>query len=264
MLEQLLRRIEGRGAAPAPLENRNETPLHPASSTSSGHSSFPVRRVRVGSTSLPVHGYASSVTVWQGAVDDYLATCATRPVLAALPAPFAHYGDAHAAVAQLLWERYESTLQHGMHILGPHALIAVLEPLQKQVWVRRELPTYGTRDLAWQEVAVGPLLPANLADQFDATTQHHLLWFYGQTVPSAVLALPSDIGDRELRLRRFPPVESKALELRHLAMLRLFSYGAMPFSSLLANTKKQDHGKLVADVASFYFTGALAVVPPKG
>jgi hypothetical protein len=265
MLERLLRRIEVRGVAPTPLDSHHEKRLRPASIWgNSGYTSFPILHLPVAPADLQLRNVPSSFNVWQGAVNDYLATSATPTVVPSLPAPFAHFGDAHAAIAQLLWERYKSTLRHGMHILGPHTLIAVLEPMQRQVWVRRNLPTYSTDQLAWQEVDGSPLPAATLAHQFDATTQFHLLWFYGQTVPEAVRALPSTIGEQALRLRRFPPVESKALELRHLAMLRLFSYGPMPFSYLLANTKKQDQDKLVADVASFYFTGALAVAPLKG
>jgi hypothetical protein len=204
------------------------------------------------------------MNVWQSSVQDYLAACAARTELPVLPSPFAQYGDGHAALAQLLWEGHKNTLQRSMHILGPNALVAMFGPLEKKVWVHRNLPTYAAQDLAWKE-APDNALPANTqTGDFDTTSQHHLLWFYGQTVPEAVHALPASMGVLPLRLRRFPPVEPKALELRHLAMLRLFSSGPMHFSHLLANTQQQDRPRLVADVASFYFTGSLAPVPPKG
>jgi hypothetical protein len=204
-----------------------------------------------------------STGAWQDAVDDYLAVCAARTEPLSLPSPFAQYGDGHAALAQLLWEGHKNTLQRGMHIIGPHALVAMFGPLPKQVWIHRKLPTYAARDLTWQEAPDDALPPDSELAEFDTTNQHHLLWFYGQTVPEAVHALPASIGQHPLRLRRFPPVDPKVLEMRHLAMLRLFSAGPMPFSHLLANTKQHDQGTLVADVASFYFTGALAVVPRK-
>lgn len=265
MLEQLLRRIASRGELPPVSDSRDQTHLSSTSeSGNSGHPLFPARRSNVANTYLQHSSASSSLNVWQGAVDDYIATCAARTEPPALPAPFAQYGDGHAALAQLLWEGHKNTLQHGMHIIGPHALVAMFGPLPKQVWVHRNLPTYTARDLAWQEAPKGAQPSASQLAEFDTTNQHHLLWFYGQTVPEAVHALPVGMDQHPLRLRRFPPVDPKALELRHLAMLRLFSSGPMPFSHLLANTKKQDLGTLVADVASFYFTGALALVPRKG
>ena len=215
-------------------------------------------------TGLPQAPVLPGMNVWQSAVQDYLAASAIRAEPPSLPAPFAQYGAGHAALAQLLWEGHQNTLQRGMHILGPHALVAMFGPLEKKVWVHRNLPTYDAHDLAWQEAPNNALPPDSELGEFDTTNQHHLLWFYGQTVPEAVHALPASMGVLALRLRRFPPVEPQALELRHLAMLRLFSAGPMCFSHLFANTRKQDQDKLVADVASFYFTGSLAPVPPKG
>ncbi len=265
MLEQLLRRIASRGELPPLLDNHGQPPVSsPSSSGNSGRRSFPARGVHAATAHPQQDDSASSLNLWQGAVDDYLAACASRTEPPSLPSPFAQYGDGHAALAQLLWEGHKNTLQRGMHILGPHALVAMFGPLEKKVWVHRNLPTYAARDLAWQEAPEGALPPATQLGEFDTTNQHHLLWFYGQTVPEAVHALPASIGEQALRLRRFPPVDPKALELRHLAMLRLFSSGPMPFSHLLANTKKHDQCTLVPDVASFYFTGALAVVPRKG
>jgi hypothetical protein len=265
MLEQLLRRIASRGELPARGEMHDPTHLSNASGSGhSGHASFPARSAHWADGRLHQRSAASNLSVWQGAVDGYLAACAARTEPPALPSPFAQYGNGHAALAQLLWEGHKNTLQRGMHIIGPHALVAMFGPLPKQVWVHRNMPTYRAQDLAWQEAPESALPPDTQLAEFDTTNQHHLLWFYGQTVPEAVHALPESIGQGPLRLRRFPPVDPKALELRHLAMLRLFSSGPMPFSYLLANTKKQDHGTLVADVASFYFTGALAVVPRKG
>lgn len=265
MLEQLLRRIARRGELPAPLDHRDQTPLSNTSSSAiSGHQPFPARRVNTASPDLHGTHVSPEINVWQAAVQDYLAACATRTELPALPSPFAQYGAGHAALAQLLWDGHKNTLQRGMHILGPHALVAMFGPLEKKVWVHRNLPTYDAHDLAWQEAPDNAWPSDTEIGEFDTTNQHHLLWFYGQTVPEAVHALPASVGVLALRLRRFPPVEPRALELRHLAMLRLFSAGPMYFSHLFANTHKQDQGKLVADVASFYFTGSLAPVPPKG
>lgn len=265
MLEQLLRRIASRGELSPGLDSRDQTHLSSTSdSGNSGHQSFPARRGNIANTYLQHSSASSSPNAWQGAVDDYLAACATRTEPPALPAPFAQYGAGHAALAQLLWEGHKNTLQRGMHIIGPHALVAMFGPLPKQVWVHRNLPTYAARDLAWQEAPEDAWPPATQLAEFDSTNQHHLLWFYGQTVPEAVHALPVSLGEQALKLRRFPPVDPKALELRHLAMLRVLSSGPMLFSHLLANTNPHDQGTLVSDVASFYFTGALAVVPHKG
>jgi hypothetical protein len=244
------------------LDRHDQAPL--SSAGQSGYTSFPARSVHAANAGPSQIIISPDTNVWQAAVQDYLAACATRTEPPSLPSPFAQYGAGHAALAQLLWEGHKNTLQRGMHILGPHALVAMFGPLEKKVWVHRNLPTYAAHDLAWQEAPDDALPSDTQAGEFDATTQHHLLWFYGQTVPEAVQSLPASMGVLALRLRRFPPVEPKALELRHLAMLRLFSAGPMHFSHLLANTHKQDQGKLVADVASFYFTGSLAPVPPKG
>jgi hypothetical protein len=262
MLEQLLRRISRRGELPPPLDSHEQAPW--SSAGQSEHLSFPARNVNAVHHGLPQAPVLPGTNVWQSAVQDYLAACATRTEPPILPSPFAQYGAGHAALAQLLWEGHQNTLQRGMHILGPHALVAMFGPLDKKVWVHRNLPTYAARDLAWQEAPDNAAQPDTQTDEFDTTSQHHLLWFYGQTVPEAVHALPASMGVLALRLRRFPPVEPKALELRHLSMLRLFSAGPMHFSQLWAHTSQQDQDKLVADVASFYFTGSLATVPRKG
>jgi hypothetical protein len=262
MLEQLLRRISSRGELPPLLDIHDQAPLSTAGN--SEHHSFPARSVTATNPGLLKAHVLPGVNVWQSAVQDYLAACATRTEPPTLPSPFAQYGAGHAALAQLLWEGHKNTLQRGMHILGPHALVAMFGALEKKVWVHRNLPTYAAHDLAWREAPEYALPSDTQTAEFDTTSQHHLLWFYGQTVPEAVHSLPASMGVLALRLRRFPPVEPKALELRHLAMLRLFSAGPMHFSQLFANTPKQDQDKLVADVASFYFTGSLAPVPPKG
>ncbi len=265
MLEQLLRLISSRGERP-PLLDHSDTPSlsTPSSSSNAWLRSFPARRVPIPTAPVAQDNDASFFNAWQSAVDEYLTACAGRTELPTLPSPFAHYGAAHAGLAQLLWEGHKNTLQRPVHIVGPHDLVAMFGPLPNQVWVRRNCPTYAVQNLAWQEPKDSAWPPDPSLGEFDTTNQNHLLWFYGQTVPDAVHALPSSIAQQALKLRRFPPVDPKALELRHLAMLRLFSAGPMPFSHLWMNTHKHDQGRLVADVASFYFTGALAIVPLKG
>jgi hypothetical protein len=264
-LEQILRRVASRGA-PLPLSDAHGA-QHATMSGSLGTTaemSFPASTSPAQCAEVAQDAAASSDDLWQRAVTDYLASCATRDGPPDLPSPFAQYGDGHAALAELLWDGHQNSLQRGMHIIGPHALVAMFGPLPKQVWVHRNLPTYAASDLVWQEAPKGKLPPGMQLSEFDTTSQNHLLWFFGQTAPEAVHRLPAGIGQCRLKLRRFPPVDPKALELRHLAMLQTFSAGTLLFSQLLANTPKQDHGTLVPDIASFYFTGAMAVVPREG
>ena len=261
MLEQLLRRIAKRGELQPPADRRDHGALPGTGQPQ--HLSFPARSTNAANPNVPQAPVSPTWNAWQMAVQDYLAACAVRTEPLVLPSPFARYGDTHAALAQLLWEGHKNTLARGMHILGPDDLVALFGPLDKQVWVQRNLPAYAAHDLAWQELPDNLSPPGRETDAFDTTTQHHLLWFYGQAVPQAVHALPTHMGSLALRLHRFPPVDPKALELRHLALLRLLSSGPMVFSHLFANTPAPDQGHLVADVASLYFTGSLVPVIPK-
>jgi hypothetical protein len=198
---------------------------------------------------------------WDRACKAHFEACVDRTNPPQLPAIFADYGGAHAAVAQALWTGHKNSSHQLVHISSPDGVVAILHPAQQRVWVHAQAHYYEPDALSWQE------MPANTAPpdgpQFHSTTVQQLLWFYGQAVPLAPHALPVEMASAPLQLRRFPPVEPQTLEIRHLALLRLLSAGALTFDQLVARTSADDQQFLCADLASLYFTGSLVLLTSK-
>jgi hypothetical protein len=258
MLEQLLLRIARRGAVVSQADPSTQSPLN-ASSIAGQQSAafFPLLRskLRLGD------GADASADLWARAVQS---TLAAQGLSQALPTVFETFGPSHVALAQLLMSEPVDRMGPStglVHILGPEDLVAVFNPLNDKVWVAPDLPVYTPEQLALQAMPVTAGLPDMVQTHFHGTSFAQLLWYCGQTVPDTVHALPQGVGNLPLELRRFPPVDPQALEMRHLALLRLFSAGPLTFAQLLANTNPVDHPYLCLDLASLYLTGALALAP---
>jgi hypothetical protein len=260
MLEKLLHRLVGRHAK-----------------VSSGHSAFDSRLLS--STNSTTHSFNDSelrpfparifsttpltkregALTWERACKTHFETCVDPNASPQLPAIFASYNGAHAAIAEALWTEHKNTYHQLVRINSPDGLMAVVDQAQQRVWVCMRAHYCEPHSLTWQEMPASTI-PPNTSD-FQSTTVHHLLWYYGQAVPLAPKTLPLGMGHEPLQLRRFPPVEPQALEMRHLALLRLLSAGALTFDQLLTHTCAEDQNFLCADLASLYFTGSLVLLP---
>ncbi|MGA8516323.1 MAG: hypothetical protein WB821_16295 [Burkholderiaceae bacterium] len=195
---------------------------------------------------------------WERACKAHFEACVDSTHPPQLPAIFSAYCGAHATLAEALWTEYKNSYHPLVHIRGPDGLVAVLDQAQQRVWVRADAHYCEPHALIWQAMPATTSLPDT--PQFHSTTVQHLLWFFGQAVPLASRALPVGMGSEPLQLRRFPPVAPQALEMRHLALLRLLSAGALTFDQLLARTSAGDQQFLCADLASLYFTGSLVLL----
>jgi hypothetical protein len=262
MLEKLLRRLTCRHARAGSEHSTIDS--HFISSTNSSTHSISDSELRPFPARSPSAAWPSrrdNALTWDRACKAHFEACVDRTNPPQLPDIFADYSGAHAAVAQALWTEHKNIYHPLVHISSPDGLVAIFHPAQQRVWVRADAPYYEPHTLTWQEVPANTPPPAS--PQFHSTTVQHLLWFYGQAVPLAPQALPVGMASAPLQLRRFPPVEPQTLEMRHLALLRLLSAGALTFDQLVARTSADDQQFLCADLASLYFTGSLVLLTSK-
>lgn len=258
MLKKLLRSLVGRNAgSSAPhssIDSRLLSAGHANSLSDSELRPFPARSY----TTQGPYKRESLALTWEAACKAHFEACVNPMQPPQLPAIFSSFGGSHAAVAQALWTEHANTYPLLVHINSPQGLVAVLDQAQQRVWVRLHTPYVEPHALVWIEMAASTEPPAS--DDFATTTVHHLLWYYGQTVPLAPTALPSSMGNASLQLRRFPPVDPQVLEMRHLALLRVLSAGALTFEQLQSRTSAPDQIHLCADLTSLYFTGSLKLM----
>jgi hypothetical protein len=259
MLEQLLLRIAGRAQTQPVGVTAPDRALSSASSgtgTDLGALNFPVRRKNL--HALP-QALCDKDTRWALSVQAYLTASKPAPQL---PSVFDGFGPAHAALAALVWTEQANPPQNQVHVDCAAGWLAAIDPVSHKVWIHPQPPACAAHELTWRVMLVAT--PPEQLAHCTTTSVAHLLWYYGQAVPSAVQVLPQRIAQHSLALRRFPPVDSRALEMRHLALLRLFSAGALTFAQLHANTSGADRRYLCADIASLFFTGAVATVAQGG
>jgi hypothetical protein len=265
MIEKLLSRIARRSPLPSPLlvvEPIEQGALPQLSSTGAldpFSTPYPapgrVRSVRSGQT---VPGPSNA---WLIACDAYISRRHGGAPIADQPAYFADWGMAHMAVAQMLWAQREQ-LSEGdeVHIRSSDALLAVFLPLQRRVFLHAA--AYEPRaPLALHLLRAGHSSGLAQGNEYVSYSLYSLLWFYGQVYSDAPDLLPEEIGMQLIQLRRFPLVEPAALEMRHLALIHVFSGGALSFTQLQKQIPQEHASSLCADLASLYFTGALRLLP---
>ena len=272
MLEKLLARIAGRNALdtePAPLSviaagehGRGHSSLISSAGAHDPFStSYPASgRVRSARTGLTQPGASNA---WQTACDKYIAYRANGGRIADQPGFFAGWGAVHMAVAQMLWAEHDR-LHWGQATLrsGP-ALLAVLKAQARSVMINESAYDEGAPLSLHQapQQRPTPLAAQVNGKSFVSYPLHALLWFYGQVYTNAPGLLPPEMGTQLIQLRRFPTVTPAALEMRHLALIHVFSGGALSFAQLQRLTPTDNASNLCADLCSLYFTGALRLLP---
>ncbi len=270
MIEKLLARIARRsrpGSLPAPISvlaagRHGEVLLH---SSASAHDPFSMpypasKRVRSARSGLTQPGTSDA---WLQACDAYVNQRLSGGQIADQPAFFAYWGAAHMAVAQMLWAERDQLHMGLAHIHSGDALLAVVQPSHRQVSLNAQ--AYQSKAaLSLHQLPVGQgegLEHMKQGKEFVSHGLHSLLWFYGQVYSSATDLLPPEMGTQLIQLRRFPPVAPAALEMRHLALIHVFSGGALSFAQLQKQVAPDHASSLCADLASFYFTGSLRLLP---
>jgi hypothetical protein len=264
MIEKLLSRIARRSPLPNPL-----SVIAPGSHGLSAYASSSGAQDPF-STPYPAPGRMRSArsgltepgpnNAWLLACDAYVSGRDAGAPIADQPAFYADWGVAHMAVAQMLWAEREQLGDEPVHILSGEEVLAVLMPTQRMVMLRAAAyQPNAPLVLHRQSARRGAPMPP----EKDLT--HHslysLLWFYGQVYSGAPDLLPEQMGTQLIQLRRFPLVEPAALEMRHLALIHVFSGGALSFTQLQQQVSPEHAGNLCADMASLYFTGALRLLP---
>jgi hypothetical protein len=268
MIDQLLQRIAQRGAGPAP--ERNDSSL--VSSNPSSQPYFPAGSSRTSERSAAQPDRA--LAMWQQSKIDYLQASALQAVaqppgipIVLTPEVFAQFGPAHCAVAALLWAEQQAIAKltltsPSITVRGSEGLVAVYQTLDQTVLINPQVSPAGLHSLSLRaHVTHGPAhWPKELLHN---ATVSMLLWFYAQTVPTAVHLLPDAVISQSLQLRKFPAVAAQALEVRHLGLIHRFSAGAVSFDQLLRQASDDEVGRLCADLTALYLTGALSADAPQ-
>jgi hypothetical protein len=264
MIDQLLKRIAQRGAAPSP--DRRDSSL--VSTDLHSQPYFPA-----GSTHAAQRMIAQpdrALAMWQQSKIDYTQACAqqalSKPPVTPTPEVFAQFGPVHSAVAALLWAEQHTIAKlmltsPTIAVRGSEGLVAIYQTLEQAVHLNPSISPAGLHSLGLRtQVSSGPAhWPKELGH---TTTVSMLLWFYAQTVPSAVHLLPDAVISQSLQLRKFPAVAAQALEVRHLGLIHRFSAGAVSFDQLLRQTGDDEVGRLCADLTALYLTGSLSAAAP--
>ncbi len=268
MIETLLRRIMRRKESPVQpplsvLAPGSHGQGHGSVSSSAGaHDPFSSTYPAPGRHRSARYGLAEpgAQNAWALACEAYISRRINGGRIADQPAYFALWGVAHMAVAQMLWAERERLHLGEATIYSGDALLAVVQPKKLKVWIH-PAAYQNTQPLALRQLPLGQAAALPEPQKFSSCAMYSLLWFYGQVYSHAPDLLPPEMGQQLIQLRRFPAVEPAALEMRHLALIHVFSGGALSFAQLQKHISPEFESNLCADLASLYFTGALRLLP---
>ncbi|MBS7806253.1 hypothetical protein [Variovorax sp. PCZ-1] len=266
MIDKLLRRIASRKATPSrPPLSVIAVGSHgePSSLSSAGchdpfSTSYPAPgRIRSARSGQTVPG---SQNAWALASEAYIKMRSSGGRIADQPAYFAGWSVPHMAVAQILWAEHDRLHLGEATVHSGDKLLAVIHP--KKLSVRMNAEVYqNNAPLSLHQLPLGQSVKLPDQQAYASYPMYSLLWFYGQVYSHAPDLLPPELGLQLIQLRRFPPVEPAALEMRHLALIHIFSGGALSFTQLQQQIAPELAHNLCADLASLYFTGTLRLLP---
>jgi hypothetical protein len=266
MIDKLLRRIASRKGMPSqpPLSviaagSHGQASVHSSGSAQDPFSTYypAPGRNRSARSGLTVPGAQNA---WAVASEAYIGQRINGGRIADQPAYFAGWGVPHMAVAQMLWAEHDRLHLGEATIYCGETLLAVVQPKKLKV-VMKAAAYQNTAPLSLHQLPLGQTAKWLESQEFSSYAMYSLLWFYGQVYSHSPDLLPPEIGMQLIQLRRFPPVEPAALEMRHLALIHVFSGGALSFAQLQKQISPEFADSLCADLASLYFTGALRLLP---
>ena len=265
MIEQLLLRIAKRGPSLNQLESVDVT-LAPDSSGSLVSSPFPASTMhRAGSKSLPPD--ENTPIIWELAKDEYCHIHAAGKVQKTeIPIAFRDYTEAHALIGDVIWQERKSIRQNIVHVVGVGGeVVAEICPNERSLAIKKRLVVEKLHGLSLKQLPLSAKpFASGAASQFDYTTVHMLLWYFGQVAIDAIHEIPNALVQSKMLLRKLPLVAPNALHMRHLHLISLFSPGAIRLPVLLSHLDKEATQSICADLASLYLTGCLVSSDSKG
>jgi hypothetical protein len=210
-----------------------------------------------------VYTAADAPNAWAQAKAAYIQRCIQGHRISKQPAYFSNWGSAHLAVAHMLWADHERLQSCDAMIYCGDALLAVVQAKKSKLLIN-PLAYQSAAPLSIQALPLGQAAKTADVAEYQACAKDALLWFFGQVDSRAPDVMPFEIGAQLIQLRRIPPVEPAALEMRHLALIHLFSGGALSFSQLQMQLSEEYAQYLCADLASLFCTGTLRLLasPP--
>jgi hypothetical protein len=265
MIEQILMRIAKRGPGLTRLQSSDTTIAPSAASDSS--LSFPASRPH-SSASRSLATQTHSLTAWELAKDahysSYREPSSTHQAPREVPAAYIGYSMMHALIGSVIWSERKNIHKNIVHIVASNGdVVAALYPSERTVAVRKHIPAGGLGILSLKELPSSARpFEADAASQFEQTTVHMLLWYYGQAMPEAVEEIPDALFQAKMLLRKLPLVAPNALNVRHLQLIHLFSGGSTHLQTLLDLLSPEAKQFICADLASLYLTGCLVSSDP--
>ncbi|NJM44708.1 MAG: hypothetical protein HC858_13500 [Brachymonas sp.] len=165
---------------------------------------------------------------------------------------------AAARIGGLIYTERATFLPRIYHVLADGSLLGILDRRKGQFFIRRQIQSEDLSDL---HAVMRPQGAEASGRDLEQIPVQDLVWQYGQHDPEALLDLPTEIGTHWLHLRKLPNVSPSLLQERHLALIRLLLVREQLFDQLLKQTPKQDHSKLMRDVASMVLTRSVDSLP---
>ena len=253
MLDALLRRIASRGSVDLGDGKANASNALSSGVNDPFNTAYPVRLKRGPDIS------AQSGNPWLEAADAAMLARSRGGLIPDQPAFFAKWGLAQLAVARVLWAERRNLGAEPVRIMQGERDLAAVIPASRRVLLQESLYQTGGSDLLIRPAQQGRAIDdgAVLGKGIQAYQLSTLRWFYGQVDGGAPDLLPPEMGLHLLELRRLPQVDPAALQMRHLALIHIFSSGALSFAHVRSLIAPAHSGSLCADLASLYLTGAL-------
>lgn len=207
----------------------------------------------------PGHIAADAPNAWAHAKAAYVQRRIQGHRISEQPAYFSNWGSAHLAAAHMLWAEHERLQSCDAMIYCGDALLAVVQAKKSKLLIN-PLAYQSAAPLSIQALPLGQAAKTADVAEYQTCAKDALLWFFGQVDSRAPDVMPFEMGTQLIQLRRIPPVEPAALEMRHLALIHLFSGGALSFSQLQMQLSEECAQYLCADLASLFCTGTLRLL----
>jgi hypothetical protein len=173
-----------------------------------------------------------------------------------------------AELGSHIWRNRSALRDRSLHFELNNSLIAVLDPERRWLHLRNAAAAeYSRSSVLRHTPIVATLRPLAAAtpksEPFTGVGMYDLLWAWGQRDTEATSEMPPQARTHAIQLRRMPQVAPEALQMRHLALIYVFSGGPRTFNQLF-RAIEADHARwLVADLTSLYLAGCLAFLPPE-
>lgn len=255
MIEQLLLRVAKRGN---PLETRVSSEPDSSSFSIRSTPSLPFPAKRQGKLANRVVGQ-DNLAAWKEACADLHDQARPFPPASALPPAFAEYSAVDAHVASLMYSERHRIGARTVHLVGKTGrVVAAIYPREREVLVRQLASESEAKLLSWRELpATAGAFDASVQQQFRSSTAYMLLWFYGQVSADALELVPHELISGAMLLRKLPLIDPRALDLRHLKLIHIFSAGSLTFQEVLSLLEPEATKYIGSDIASLYLTGCL-------